>query len=517
MTRVRKKRKLFAFLREHRHEIFDEEFQVELEQMYRATGAGKKPVAPAQMAMALVLQAYSKASDAEAVELAACDLRWQLCLDCLGDDEPPFSQGALFDFRQRLIDHEMDRRLLERTIELARESGAFDWKKLPKEIRVAVDSSPLHGAGRVEDTINLLAHAAWKIVQHIAQLRGRPPELLVDELGIPLLAHPSVKSGLDVDWTLEDATAEALARLLRQIDALEKSVRAAHPSESAEPPLNEYFELLDKIRGQDLEPDPTTPGRKRIRDGVEKDRRISVEDPDMRHGRKSKTKAFNGYKRHLAIALDLGGLVLAADVRPANDREHQALETVHDDIVRQGHQVGEYQVDRGYINSPLIPKLITDGVEIVSKAWTPRNGGRFTKNDFRFNLRDKTVTCPAGETQSFRFGRPVEFDATRCAKCLQRSDCTTREVDRGRTLSIHPQEALQERFRRMASTKTGRARQRERVPAEHRLAHLSHRQTNRARYIGVRKNLFDLRRHTTVMNFEVISAELESQEARIAA
>jgi hypothetical protein len=517
LKRVRKKRKLFAFLREHRHELFSDSFQDELEEMYRDTGAGKKPVAPAQMAMALLLQAYSKASDAEAVELAACDARWQLCLDCLGHDDPPFSQGALFDFRQRLIDHDLDRRLLERTVELARESGAFDWKKLPKEVRVAVDSSPLHGAGRVEDTINLLAHAAWKVVQVVAALRGKPAELVVDELGIPLLASSSVKSGLDVDWTLDEATTEALNRLLAQIDAMEKTVRTKYPSEAEEPPLSDYLALLEQLRAQDLEPDPTTPGGHRIRKGVAKDRRISIEDADMRHGRKSKTKAFNGYKRHLAIDID-SKLVFGVDVRPANDKEHEALPVVHDDIERLGFKVTELQVDRAYIPSPLVPELVTAGVDVTSKAWTQRNDGRFTKHDFSFNLRDKTVTCPNDQVQRYRPGYVVEFDAATCEACPMRTRCTTRDAKRGgRQISIHPQEELQERYRRMAQTKKGRAKQRERVPVEHRLAHLGHRQTNRARYLGVRKNLFDVRRHSAVMNLEVIAAASGDQNAKMAA
>jgi len=39
--------KLFAFLRDHRHELFDDGFQAELEAMYRDTGAGREPVPPA--------------------------------------------------------------------------------------------------------------------------------------------------------------------------------------------------------------------------------------------------------------------------------------------------------------------------------------------------------------------------------------------------------------------------------------------------------------------------------------
>jgi hypothetical protein len=93
----------------------------------------------------------------------------------------------LHDFRARLIATDMDRRLLERTVEIARKTEAFDWKKLPKSLRVAMDSSPLEGQGRVEDTINLLAHAARNVVKCAAKLLGRSPEDVALEAGIPLL------------------------------------------------------------------------------------------------------------------------------------------------------------------------------------------------------------------------------------------------------------------------------------------------------------------------------------------
>jgi hypothetical protein len=40
MKRLTRVRALFGFLREHRHELFDEAFQDQLESMYRTTGAG---------------------------------------------------------------------------------------------------------------------------------------------------------------------------------------------------------------------------------------------------------------------------------------------------------------------------------------------------------------------------------------------------------------------------------------------------------------------------------------------
>src|SRR5215208_756196 len=94
LKRLRKTRKLFAFLRDHRHELFDEDFQAELESMYRRTGAGKDPTPPALLAMVVILQSYQGISDADAVDLTVMDLRWQMVLDRLGAEKPAFAQGT---------------------------------------------------------------------------------------------------------------------------------------------------------------------------------------------------------------------------------------------------------------------------------------------------------------------------------------------------------------------------------------------------------------------------------------
>jgi len=142
-----KRAKLFVFLRNHRHEIFTEEFQEELGTIYRESAFGRPPVPPAQLALATILQAYTGVSDDEAIEAMAMDRRWQLVLDYLDTREPPpFSKGTLVGFRKALIEHELDRRLVERTVEVARRRGGFSSRRL----RAALDSSPLWGAGRVE-------------------------------------------------------------------------------------------------------------------------------------------------------------------------------------------------------------------------------------------------------------------------------------------------------------------------------------------------------------------------------
>jgi hypothetical protein len=65
---------------------------------------------------------------------------------------------------------------------------------------------------------------------------------------------------------------------------------------------------------------------------------------------------------------------------------------------------------------------------------------------------------------------------------------------------------VQHRLRKLAASRKGRERLRERVAIEHRLAHVGRKQGRHARYLGVRKNVFDLRRVAAVVNLETITA-----------
>jgi hypothetical protein len=511
LRRLRRSRKLFAFLRDHRRELFDDAFQDELAAMYRDTGAGKDPVAPALLAMALVLQGYLRTSDAEAVEMTVVDLRWQMVLDHLGEDEPAFSQGALYEFRQRLIRTDMDRRLLERTAEFARRTKAFDWRKLPKDLRVAIDSSPLEGAGRVEDTVNLLGHAARKVVECAADLLGWKVERVVREAGIPVLLESSIKKGLDRVWGTEAAMNDAVSTLVSQLDSLEQWLAKRLVDEVKDPPLKEHVETLRQLRAQDLEPDPSRPGRTRIREGTAEDRRISVEDKDMRHGRKSASKRINGYKRHIATDLDTH-LIVACAVTPANRPEQEAMPPIKADLAALERALGELHIDRGYIASPIVSEVLDEGGLVICKPWVPQNGDLYSKADFKLNLRAMTITCPAGETQPIELGTTVSFPSKTCGGCELRDQCTT-STARGRQVRIGDDELLQQRLRKAAASPSGRERLRERVGIEHSLAHLSRRQGPHARYVGTRNNLYDVRRAAVVQNLETVQRAMERKAA----
>jgi transposase len=117
------------------------------------------------LALATILPAYTGVSDDEVIEVLVMDRRWQLVLDCLDCKKAPFGKGTLVRFREALIAHTLDRRLIERMVELAEREGDFG----SRQLRAALDSSPLWGAGRVEDTYNLLGHALRKALGVLAR------------------------------------------------------------------------------------------------------------------------------------------------------------------------------------------------------------------------------------------------------------------------------------------------------------------------------------------------------------
>jgi hypothetical protein len=512
LKRLGRVRKLLGFLRLHRHELFDNAFQDELAAMYRTTGAGKEARPPALMAMAMLVQGYLGISDAEMIELTVLDLRVQMVLGCLSAEEPPFSQGALQEFRERVIAAEMDRRLLERTVEVAKRTKAFDHRKLPKTLRVAIDSSPLEGAGRVEDTFNLLAHAARNVVSCAAGLLGWNEDEVCRRAGIPLLLESSIKRALDIDWNDAGEKTAAITTFSRQLDSLQSWIAQQLPEALAQPPLKEQVETLVHIRTQDLEPDPPG-GDARLREGVAADRRVSITDKEMRHGRKSKSKRFNGFKRHIAADVDRG-LILACALTPANRPEDEAMPSLTVDLEHQGLAVDHLLIDRGYINSTLVDEVLSRRGKIVCKPWKSHNGRLFPKSAFSLNLRDRTIACPNGQVQPITFGTTVEFDPDRCDHCTLRSQCTTAELGNGRTVAIAENEGLQQRLRKQLQTSAGRAALRERTTIEHKLAHISQRQGNHARYVGIRKNTFDLRRASAIQNLETLHrSESESRKA----
>jgi transposase len=505
MARIRRA-KLFVFLRQYRHELFDAAFQAELAQGYVDSPKGQPPVAPAQLALATILQAYTGVSDDEVIEALVMDRRWQLVLDCLDCDTAPFSKGTLVGIRTRLIEQNWDRRLIERTVEVAARHQAFG----ARQLRAALDSSPLWGAGRVEDTYNLLGHALRKALSVIARQQGRGLAAVAEEAGVALLGGSSLKAALDLNWDEPVECAQALTIILTTLETVEAYAAQQPVAQQATALVTNCLGVAEQVRAQDLTTDAV--GQPVLRQGVAKDRRISVEDADMRHGRKSASRLIDGYKRHVLHDLDRA-LVRAVGLTPANAPEAGVTDAIMADLAEQQVRLGELHMDRAYLSSTLVRNRPPD-LAIYCKAWPVRHGPHFAKTAFTVDWERQTLRCPHDVELPFELGGSVHFPAATCAACPLRIQCTASA--NGRSVTIHPDERLLQELRERQLTPQGRAKLRERVAVEHTLAHIGHWQGDRARYCGQRKNLFDLRRCAVVQNLHVINhLDRQSQAAAI--
>jgi len=505
-ARTQKARKFFVFLRMIRHERLDADFQTTLAQSSHPTPGGKAPVEAGVVALATLLQAYGHVGDREAVERTVMDKRWQLVLDCLGAEQPPCSQGTLFHCRLRLIQHNLDKTLLERTVALAEQTGGFG----ARQLRAALDSTPLCGAGRVEDTFNLLGHALRKAVGLAAKALGRAAAALMEDAGLALVGQSSLKAALDLDWGAPTARESALRLVLEEGERWKRWLEQ-HLS-AQEPPMQAMLETIGQIVAQDTEPDPEGgPGARRIKKHVAPDRRISIEDADMRHGRKSSSNTCNGFKEHVALDLD-SKVTREVVVCPANQPEHEAVVLLAEEL-EKGAGLFQLDIDLGYMASPRIAQWAAQGVHIIARPW-PQVGPLFTKSDFTLDFQHGTVTCPNGQTVAMVPGKDAQFPASACDGCPVRAQCTTARLGQGRSLTIREDEQFQHKLRAKIKTKRGRASLRKRTAVEHAISHhLTHR-GRRARYKGLRKNQFDGRRHAAVSNLQV--AARYDEERRLA-
>lgn len=505
LLKLCRKQKLWGFLRRYRHLLLDEEVRGWLAESYSSKVRGSDRVAPERLLLAMLLQVAFDVADQDVPTLTAVDRRWQMILDIEDDESPAFSQGTVFNFRERLRETGVMRRILDKTVRIARETRGYSHTRL----RALIDSSPLLGAGRVEDTFNLLGRAIVDLLECAAEVGEWSVNEIIDEADLLPLTSASTKAVLDVDWTKDDAKAVALNLLILQFDKLNEWLATKLWECSTQPPLSERILLVEHLIEQDTEPDPEPPSgakKRQLRDGGE-NRLISLSDKDMRHGRKSRTKGFAGYKRHIAVDADVPQLVVAVHVDPANRKEYEGAGPLLEWIDHAGFDLVEAQFDRGYLPSTELDTRRIAGMKAISKPPTqPRQTKYFPKTAFDIEFGARQVTCPAGEVTALRTrtnGRlSAYFSIEKCRSCPLQHSCVRDGT--GRSVAFHRNEAFHRQMAEELATPRGRKARRNRVQVEHTLARIGAIQGRRARFRGREKNQFDLERTAVVNNLQIL-------------
>lgn len=466
---------------------------------FYADRLGRPSAPPSLLALLTLLQHECGCSDAEAINRSAFDLRWAAVLRKAAG-EPLCAKSTFQLFRAHLVLHDGVRTLFEQSIVEARRAGLLKGGAL----RVALDTKPILGRGAVEDTYNLLATGIQLLVRALAGAARQPPDAWAQAADLGRYFGPSVKSSTDRDWSDPSARNEFLAEIVTDARRLLRRAGAAL-GEAETPAVREAAALLAQLLLQDVVETPDGEGglKAAIKEGTAPERIPSATDPEQRHGRKSKSKRFTGHKASVAVDLD-SQLILDAAVLPgAAGDATGALAQVERVEQTTGQAVDQSLGDCAYGGGETRQAFADQGRELLAKVpQESDNQGLFPKRAFVLDREQGTVTCPGGQTtaqftrdkaggQTFHFGR-------RCQDCPLRAHCTTARG--GRTVAVHPQEALLQAARAAQQTPVGREQLRARVVVEHRLARLGQLGVGQARYRGRRKSRFQLLVLATIAN-----------------
>ncbi len=492
----------YGFLAAQRGTLFrDEDFAA----LYCADN-GRPSVPPSLLATALVLQTYDRVSDDEAKQRADYDLRWKVALG-IALDERPFAKSTLQEFRAQLILHEQPRLLFQRSLAVAKQRGAFRQRKA---LRLALDTTAILGRGAVKDTYNLLADGIVQVLRVLARQAGAELTAWAEQAGCGrYVAEQSLKGQAEIAWEDPGERRRFLAGIVADADRvleLAGQARQRYPEGSPEDQaLAAAAGLLRRLLGQDIERRDDGPD---LRQGVARDRVPSVHDPEQRHGRKSTAQRFNGHKAAVAVDTD-SQLITAVAVLPGNAPDHdEALTLVEQTEAVTGVAVAETLGDCAYGDGLTRQAFAEAGRRLVAKVAVVTNQGRFPKTAFTLDLVEQTCTCPAGQVSTHlrrhrEGGGVFHFATAVCGACSLRAQCV--RGTQGRTVHLHPQEAVLQEARALQTSPAFREYRRLRQTVEHRLARLVQLGIRQARYVGRSKTLFQLAVAATVANLTLLA------------
>jgi hypothetical protein len=421
---------VFAFLAGHRRELFPDELFADLFPSRRG-----RPSIPADVvASVLVLQTLHGLSDTEAVEAVTFDLRWKAACG-LAVTALAFHPTVLTYWRRRLARSQRPNRIFDVVRQVVAETGVLAGKT-----RRALDSTVLDDAVATQDTVTQLIAAIRRVARDVPGAAA----VLAEHCSAHDYRDPGKPA---IAWDDPDARAALIDALVSDAHRLLGHL----PEQELGPKAGEAVGLLALVAGQDVEPaggSDGSDGRWRIARRVAPDRVISTVDPETRHAHKTVSRRQDGYKAHLAVEPDTG-IITGCALTPASGADNSDA-AVGADLLADEPAPVEVLGDSAYGSGQLLDTLQRAGHTAINKPWPlrPAVPGGFTRDDFTVDEQAGTVTCPRGLTARITRTRKAIFGA-RCAGCPLRARCTS--AARGRTLTLHPHEALQRAHRQRAT------------------------------------------------------------------
>jgi hypothetical protein len=442
---------------------------------------GRPSLPPSLMNGILLLQFYDNVSDDEAVERTKFDMRWKVALN-LPLDFPGFHPTSLTKYRNRLIEHEQERYAFDRFIAVGREAGF-----IPDRVTLLTDTTNVKGAGAVQDSYTLLRKGIRKLLKAAGFHLPNKRRGLSLQTRVLLERYVDQDRKANIDWADPQQRAAELQVLFADAEAaLDLAAEQIDDDE-----VRYWGWLLTKILGDDLVIDDQ--GQAQIGQGTATDRVISITDPEMRHGRKSSARLFNGFKASVSTELRSELIMDIADVTASGSDGAHLLPIIERVEAQTGVTVEQAIGDGAYgsgKNRAACDNYPGHAVDLVSPLAQPSDP-EVDKSAFDINLEAQTATCPQGHTVT---GQPAgkhdgqqmwlfTFPRATCEACPLFERCV-RSKKTGRTVRTRAYEAYLQAARLRQQTKEFNLLCRLRAAVERKIAELAQCGLRETRYVG---------------------------------
>ncbi len=413
---------------------------------------GRAAEAPWRLALVTILQALENLSDRQAAEMVRGRLDWKYALS-LPLDDAGFDASILTDFRQRLLSHEAQDRLLEPILQVCRQQG---WLKAGGKQRT--DSTWVIANVRGLSSLEGVAESLRATLNEIAEVA---PDWLLGIVSpdwfdryVHRFELQRFPKGEQAQETLRRQVGEDSWHLLQAAmeEHAPQSVRACPSLALLQQVWTQHFEQVDGlIRWRD---GPCVQSAQRV---------ISPYETDARASRKRDTD-WVGYKVHLTETCgeeETVHLIVQAEVTAATVQDVElSMPLLHDLQVRE-LAPDERLLDSGYVSGEVLVEHAKLGIELVGPlkqegGWQHQTG--YGLEAFEVNWQTQQVRCPQGQlSQNWCNGQShgeevirVSFSAVTCSACPVKELCTKREKNKGRILTLSPQPVHEARQRRRA-------------------------------------------------------------------
>lgn len=406
---------------------------------------GRNAINPIYLFKCLILKTLSDLSDEDLMTEIKHNMAWKYFLDMNPEDMPPHASTLCVFRRKRLADDGLMEKLLDKTLQMAVESG----------IALRSADGKVHVNVIIDGTHTVSSNGCHRPVPALKEYTRKLRRLIYEH-------DPATVNRIASDKEYREADLE---REIKYVEDLLLFFRSSYGELMIVPKFSRVYNRLAELL-----------------DDVLDHYTVSSTDPDARLGHKTADTEFFGYKTQVAIDESSGLIIGAACVSGEVNDAIPGLEVLKDIAANEDFKVEEVLADTAYSGQPFLEFAAESGFAMIAPSHPFLGRNIDGRDGFTFNKDADMFCCPQGhlaqkkrivthKKDNYRQSLVYSFDPRHCSICPFKSQCIKGNA-KYRTFSVTKLTKEQKDLLDRQKTKYFKDRRRQRYKIEQTNSHL---------------------------------------------